>query len=164
MLFMIRKSKLLFLFILLIAFTVNSCKKDDSKTSLTTFLTRLPWKLALKQRFVYVNSALVKTDTLENACSLTQRLTFNTDTYTYENFACTANNKINKSWSFTNDNLYLNLNSVISVYSKTNAQSVARIINLGQYSLVFDAGDIYTTNTTHLATDSVIVYRYGFIH
>lgn len=156
---MTRKPKLLLLLVLLCAFAVNSCKKDN-QTSLTTFLTRQPWKLALKQRFAYVNSVLVKTDTVQSSCSLTQTLNFKTDnSYTYQNYAC-ANNTISAKWSFTADYLYLNLNSVIAV-NTTKAQNVARIINLGQYSLVFDAGDI---NTVHLPTDSVIVFRYGFIH
>lgn len=154
--------KLHFLFLPVLLFTcvaINSCKKSD-QTSLTNFLTQRPWKLALKQRLAYVNNALVKTDTLESNCKLSQTLTFNTNkSYTYLNYVCKSD-AINAQWSFTPDYLYLNLNSIISINS-TKAQNVARIINLGQYSLVFDAGDI---NTPHKTTDSVIVFRYGFIH
>lgn len=162
---MTKKLHLFFLpAILLACIAFNSCKKND-QASLTDFLTQKPWKLALKQRLVYINSALVKTDTLESACKLSQTLTFNRNgNYTYQNYACTTGN-INAAWSFTSDYLYLNLNSVISVTSPTSVvpskQNVARIINLGQYSLIFDAGDI---NTVHKITDSVIVFRYGFIH
>ncbi len=159
--------KLQFLFFLAILFfclAINSCKKSD-QTSITDFLTQRPWKLALKQRLVYINNSLVRTDTLENACKLSQTLTFNTNkNYTYQNFAC-ANGAINAPWTFTSDYLYLNLNSKISVTSATSTvpsrQNVARIINLGQYSLIFDVGDV---NTVHKTTDSVIVFRYGFIH
>lgn len=154
--------KLYFLFLLAMLFTcltINSCKKSD-QTSITDFLTQRPWKLALKQRLAYVNNSLVKTDTLESTCKLSQTLTFNTNkNYTYQNFACT-NGTVSAPWSITPDYLYLNLNSVISINS-AKAQNVARIINLGQYSLVFDAGDI---NIIHKPTDSVIVFRYGFIH
>jgi hypothetical protein len=159
MLFMTRKSKLLLLFILVIAFAVNSCKKDE-QSSLKNFLTERPWKFALLQRFAYFKNVLITTDTLQGNCSLNQKLTFKTDnTYTYENFVCKPGT-INKQWSFTPDRLYLNLNSDITLNSK-GGQSAARIITLGQYSLVFDAGDI---NTPYTATDSVIIFRYGFIH
>lgn len=164
MLFMTRNSKLLFLFILLIAFAVNACKKDDTKTSITGFLTRQPWKLALKQRFAYVNNVLVKTDTLQRDCALTQTLTFKPDnTYTYENYACTPDT-VNATWSLTYDNVYLNLNSIISVNSNKQ-ENITQLITLGEYSLVFDTGDVYrgTRNITS-TTDSVIVFRYGFIH
>lgn len=162
MLFMTRYTKLLFLLILVIAaFAANSCKKDNVQTSLTTFLTERPWKLALLQRLAYVNSSLVKTDTLRGSCALTQTLIFSpANTYTYQNYAC-ATGTINASWSFTVDNQYLNLNSVISVNS-AGKQNVARITNLGQYSLAFDAGDVNVTPIS--VTDSVIVFRYGFIH
>ena len=159
---MTTKSKLLFLFIiLLVGVAINSCKKDNVQTSLANFLTERPWKLALLQRFAYVNSALVRTDTLQTSCALTQTLTFSpANMYSYQNYAC-ATGTINAPWSFTADNQYLNLNSVISVNS-AGKQNVARVINLGQYSLVFDAGDINVTPAT--TTDSVIVFRYGFIH
>lgn len=154
--------KLHFLFLLAMLFiclAINSCKKND-QTSITDFLTQRPWKLALKQRLAYVNNSLVKTDTLENTCKLSQTLTFNANkNYTYQNFAC-ANSTVSAPWSITPDYLYLNLNSVISINS-AKAQNVARIINLGQYSLIFDAGDV---NTVHKTTDSVIILRYGFIH
>ncbi|MGI4752068.1 MAG: hypothetical protein ACRYFB_15650 [Janthinobacterium lividum] len=156
---MTKKLYFLILPALLICFAINSCKKND-QASLSDFLTQKPWKLALKQRLAYVNSALVKTDTLENACKLSQTLTFNSNhNYTYQNYSCASGN-INAAWSFTSDYLYLNLNSIISINS-AKVQNVARVINLGQYSLVFDAGDI---NTIHKTTDSVIVFRYGFIH
>lgn len=154
--------KLHFSFLSVMLFTclaINSCKKSD-QTSLTDFLTQRPWKLALKQRLAYINSALVKTDTLESACQLSQTLTFNSNkNYTYQNYSC-SKSTISAPWSITSDYLYLNLNSIISINS-TKAKNVARIINLGQYSLVFDTGDI---NTVHKITDSVIVFRYGFIH
>lgn len=147
------------LLLLIAGLAVNSCKKND-QSSITGFLTQRPWKLALKQRFAYLNNVLVRTDTLQSSCALTQTLTFNTgNTYTYQNYAC-ATGTVTAPWSITADYLYLNLNSVIAVNS-AKAQNVARIINLGQYSLVFDAGDI---NTIHKTTDSVIIFRYGFIH
>lgn len=160
---MTRKNKLIFLCTLVIAFTANSCKKDDTKTSITEFLTRKPWKLALKQRFAYVDNVLVKTDTLESNCNLTQTLTFKTDnTYTYTNYACTPDT-ISSTWALTYHNLYLNLNSIISVNSKKE-ENIARIVNLGQYSLSFDTGDVSTGTVITNTSDSVIVFRYGFIH
>jgi hypothetical protein len=156
---MTKKSKLLLLFILVVAFATNSCKKAE-QNSLNNFLTQKPWKFALLQRFAYFKNVLITTDTLQRSCSLNQLLTFKTDnTYTYQNYMCKPSS-INKLWSFTPDRLYLNLNSDITVNSK-GGQSPARIITLGQYSLVFDAGDI---NTPYTTTDSVIIFRYGFIH
>lgn len=168
-LFMTKKLNFLLLFFLLIScLTINACKKED-QSSLSLFLTQKPWKLALQQRFAYVNSILVKTDTLQTKCALTQTLIFKiNNSYTYQNYTCDPNNKIDARWSFTSDQLYLNLNSVISVSAIKTAnnlapQNVARIINLGQYSLVFDAGDVNVIPKNRL-TDSVIIYRYGFIH
>jgi len=160
---MTRNSKPLLLLILLIAiFAANSCKKDD-QTSISDFLTQSTWNFALLQRFKYVNEALVKTDTLQTGCSLNQTLKFNTDnSYNFNNYGCKTG-VISSTWSFTPDMLYLNLNSVISQTSATfsSRQNVARIINLGQYSLSFDAGDV---NLVHKPTDTVVIYRYGFIH
>ncbi|MVN21516.1 hypothetical protein [Mucilaginibacter arboris] len=160
---MTRNSKLLLLLILLIAvFAVNSCKKDE-QSSISDFLTRSTWNLALLQRFKYVNEALVKTDTIQAGCTLNQTLLFNADnTYNFNNYSCKTG-LLSSTWSFTPDMLYLNLNSVISQTSPTfsSKQNVARIINLGQYSLSFDAGDV---NIVHKPTDTVVIYRYGFIH
>lgn len=161
--FMLKNTKLLFLAMLFTVFAANSCKKDSTQTSISTFLTRSEWNLALTQRFKYVNESLVKTDTLQSACTLNQRLLFKTDnTYTFSNFNCQTSN-VNSTWSFTPDLLYLNLNSEISQTSssKDKKQTAARIINLGQYSLVFDAGDV---NIAHTKIDTVVIYRYGFIH
>ena len=160
---MTRKSKLLLLLILVIAFAANSCKKDETKTSITTFLTRAPWKFALKQRFAYVDNVLVKTDTIEENCNLTQTLTFKADnTYTYVNYACTPDT-ISSTWSLAYNNVYIYLNSQIS-YNSDQKENIARFVNLGQYSLSFDAGDVSTGTVTTKTGDSVIVYRYGFIH
>ncbi len=150
----------LLLFILLCAFAVNSCKKDNSQSSISTFLTQSPWNLALLQRFKYVNQSLVKTDTLQVGCALNQRISFNADkTFIFSNYGCQTA-KLNGGWSFTSDQLYLNLTPAITKnFNKLN--SLARINNLGQYSLIFDAGDI---NTNPKPTDTVVVYRYGFIH
>ena len=156
----IKKGSFFYITLLILVGFAGACKKDDTQSSLSAFLTRLPWKLVLKQRFAYVNSVLVRTDIIQPSCAISQSLTFTKDNnYTYQNYAC-AKGTITAPWTFTSDNLYLNLNSVISV-SSSNKQNVAHIINLGQYSLSFDVGDV---NLLRGATDSVIIYRYGFIH
>ncbi len=158
---MIKGVKLLFLLISLIIYCgINSCKKS-SQSSISSFLTQRLWNLALLQRYKYVNESLVKTDTINTVCALNQTLLFKADnTYNFGNYNCKAG-ALNGNWSFTPDMLYLNLNSVISQTSKDSKPNVARIINLGQYSLVFDAGDV---NIPHAKTDTVVIYRYGFIH
>lgn len=157
---MIKKSKVLLLFILLCVLAVNSCKKDDAQSSISNFLTQSPWNLALLQRFKFVNQALVHTDTIQPACALNQRISFNKDqTFTFSNYGCQTAT-LNGKWSFTPDQLYLNLTPAVT-QNFNNLRNLARINNLGQYSLIFDAGDI---NTSPKPTDTVVIYRYGFIH
>ena len=157
---MIKTLKLLLLLVLLLTcLGVNSCKKDE-QSSISTFLTRSTWNLALLQRFKFVNEQQVKTDILQASCTLDQRLTFNADeTFTFSNFGCKTG-VLTGTWSLTPDRLYFTTNSVLTQNSKGES-NVALIYNLGQYSLVFEAGDI---NTAHSKTDTVVKYRYGFIH
>lgn len=142
------------------ALVTNSCKKNSTQSSVSNFLTQSSWNLALLQRFKYINQSLVKTDTLQTGCALSQRISFNADkTFTFSNYGCQAA-MLNGKWSFTADQLYLNLTPAITK-NFNNLHNLARINNLGQYSLIFDAGDI-NTNPTKL--DTVVIYRYGFIH
>lgn len=153
------------LFLLLSFCVLTSCKKDN-QSSVSTFLTQSTWNLALTQRFKYVNQVLIKTDTVNVGCTLNQKLTFNKDnTFTFEGFNCKTGN-LNGKWNFSPDMLYLDTDQVITLNSK-GKQNPARIINLGQYSLIFDAGDVYVygnAGTAYSKTDTVTVYRYGFIH
>lgn len=166
MLFMNQYPKLLLLlFLLITCCAFNSCKKDN-QSSVSSFLTQGTWNLALTQRFKYVNQTLVNTDTVNVGCTLDQKLTFNKDnTFTFKGFNCKTGN-LNGKWNFSPDMLYLNTDQSITINTK-GKQNPARIINLGQYSLVFDAGDVYVygnANTVYLKTDTVVIYRYGFIH
>jgi hypothetical protein len=163
---MIKHPKLLFLlFLPLACCIIYSCKKDE-QSSVSSFLTQSTWNLALTQRFKYFNQSLVKTDTVNAGCPLDQKLTFNKDnTFTFTNYNCKTGN-LNGKWNFSPDMLYLNTDQVITKNTKGKANP-ARIINLGQYSLIFDAGDITIygdTSTTVKKTDTATIYRYGFIH
>ncbi len=167
MLFMNQHPKLLLpvFFLLMSCCAFYSCKKDN-QSSVSSFLTQSTWNLALTQRFKYVNQALIKTDTVNIGCALDQKLTFRKDnTFTFTNYNCKTGN-LNGNWSFSPDMLFLNTDQSITKNSK-GIQNPAHFINLGQYSLIFDAGDVYVygnENTYYKKTDTVVVYRYGFIH
>lgn len=163
---MIKHPKFLsLLFLLLVCCSFYTCKKDE-QSSVSSFLTQGTWSLALTQRFQYVNQALIKTDTVNIGCPLDQKLTFNKDnTFTFTNYNCKTGN-LNGKWNFSTDMLYLNTDQVITINTQKK-QNPAHIINLGQYSLIFDAGDVYVygnANTAYSKTDTAVIYRYGFIH
>ncbi len=147
---------------LLIGFLVNSCKK--STDYLPTLLTNGKWQLASLQVFNYIGPTLERIDTLNTNCNLTQVFQFNTNnTCTYANFDCLSGSSGSGSWSFSKDHLYLNTTMVCkdttAAGSSVPFQS-ARIINLGQFSLVLQTGYL---QTYYSATQVRKITQYGFV-
>lgn len=144
---------------------VNSCKKDNSDT-VSYFLTSGKWTLADVTRETYVGDTLKRTDTLNLTCHNPQIFTFTTDNVcTLTGYHCIDQSSTGK-WQINTDNLTLQTTLTVKDTSKrgiidTTAFSLAKIDNLGRYSLVLKAGYIstyYTSKTPRVIT------RYGFVH
>jgi hypothetical protein len=162
------KHKFRFLFLLgltAVILLVNSCKKDPND-SVAYFLTNGSWTLASVQVFHYVGDTQSKTDTLNTTCGLDQKLVFNSNnTCTYQNYHCIAQNS-SGSWSINSDNLTISTTLAAQDTSKGGilkvvAFSAGQIVNLGQYSLVLQTGDI---QPFYKATTVRNITRYGFVH
>ncbi|GGH21677.1 lipocalin family protein [Mucilaginibacter phyllosphaerae] len=151
-----------FLFGLLItALVTNSCKKEKQNSIPTLFATGT-WQLSSILESRYLGDARLDLDTLQ--CDTDQFFTFNkTDmTCTYTNFDCVPQTAAG-TWQLSDTRLYLNAD--ITVKDTTMAGTSkpflnAHIINIGEYSLVLEAGDIQTYYT---ATDKRTIRRYGFV-
>jgi len=163
----VMKNKYPLLFLLgLIAVSMlsNSCKKDTQAT-VESLLARGKWQLASVQVLNYIGSSNTSTNTFNTTCGLNQTLTFNDDnTCTYEDFSCITQSSKGQ-WQLSFDKL--TLQSTLSCTDTLAGAMVtampfktARIVNLGQYSLVLETGDL---SSYFLATDKRHVKRYGFI-
>ncbi len=147
---------------------INSCKKDN-QNSIETLLTRGKWQLASVQVINKLGSSKVSIDTLNTNCDSTQIFTFNTNnTCGYTNFECIPQ-KTSGSWSLTSDQLVLNSTMLCADTliggapdpNKSMPFKYTKIINLGQYSMVLQTGDvnIFVTSTTKQR-----IIQYGFVH
>jgi hypothetical protein len=168
-----KNKKILFLLtvaVLAIAgLVINSCKKDN-QNSVETLLTRGKWQLASVMVYNFVGSSQVgTTDTLNGTCDSTQIFTFNTNnTCGYTNFECIAQ-KTSGNWTLSSDQLTLISNMLCTdTLIGGKIDSVKRmpfqntkIINLGQYSLVLETGDV---NTFYTSTTKRRIVEYGFVH
>jgi hypothetical protein len=167
------KKKILYFFLplLVIMSTVsNSCKKESQTELVSSLLTHGTWQLASVMVLNYLGSTQLPTDTLNTNCSLKQVFQFNSNnTCTYTNFACISQST-QGSWSLTNYDLYLTSNMACTdtVPGTNGLKQVtskpfnnAQIINLGQYSLVIQTGDI---STYYTATTKRVIVQYGFVH
>jgi hypothetical protein len=150
--------------LLLAGMLANSCKKDAQAT-VESLLSRGTWQLASITVDNYVGSSKISTDTLNTLCLFNQSFTFNTDfSCNYKYFACFDQN-VNGTWKLSDDKLTLQSNitckdtlNKVTITSKPFAN--ARILNLGQYSLVMETGDL---SSYYLSTDKRHIKRYGFI-
>ena len=143
-----------------ISLLVNSCKKSNQDYIQSLFVGG-HWQLSSLE-VTYATGALTDSVVLrDTACIFTQLFTFNADnTCSFTNFSCRQQTS-SGSWSLSPDKLFLH--SAISVDSSgvtikpfTNAQ----IVNLGQYSLILQTGDL---QTYYPATMKRIITRYGFV-
>jgi hypothetical protein len=120
--------------------------------------------------FSYVGNNSLPTDTLNTTCTRSQVFTFNSNhTCTYTNFSCIAQST-QGSWALTSDDLFLNstMKCTDTIPGTNGAQTKtdmpfanAEIINLGQYSLVLQTGDI---STYYTSTTKRVIVQYGFVH
>jgi hypothetical protein len=160
------KHPLLFLIgLILINLLSNSCKKDTQGT-VQSLLARGTWQLASVLVYNYVGSNNTSTDTLNTDCANNQTFTFNADnTCSYLNFSC-IKQVTTGTWQLSQDNLTLESTMMCHDTVRTTVDTIttpfrnARIINLGQYSLILETGDI---NGGFLPTDKRHIKRYGFV-
>jgi len=151
------------------ALVINSCKKDN-QNSVEILLTRGKWQLASVMVYNFVGSSQVgTTDTLNTNCDSTQIFTFNSNnTCGYTNFECIPQ-KTSGSWTLSSDQLTLISNMFCAdtlVGGLPDPKTVqpfinTKIINLGQYSLILQTGDV---NTFYTSTTKRRIVQYGFVH
>ena len=149
---------------------INSCKKDN-QNSVEVLLTRGKWQLASVMVYNFIGSSQVgTTDTLNTNCDSTQIFTFNTNnTCGYTNFECIPQ-KTSGNWTLSSDQLTLVSNMICAdtligglpdPNKKAQPFINTKIINLGQYSLVLETGDV---NTFYTSTTKRRIVQYGFVH
>ena len=134
----------------LIVFTTSfSCKKNN-QNYLNTLLTNGHWQFASLVVTQYHGDTTISSDTIFANCSLAQNFTFNPNgTCTYTDFSCVEQTSTGH-WAFSKD--YLNLMSdmackdTLATDTTVNGNYVpfknAKIVNLGQYSMVLKTGDL----------------------
>jgi hypothetical protein len=147
---------------MLIGLATNSCKKNQ-QDYIQTLITQGKWELASVMETHYTGAAADSTDTLNTACDSSQYFTFNTDkTCSYTNFDCLPQSTKGQ-WSLSADELFLYSNMVCQDTTAAKSSKpfqTAKIINLGQYSLVLQTGDLQTYYTP---TQVRIIRQYGFV-
>ncbi len=157
------KRLLLLLTGLAIALVINSCKKD-AQSPIASLFTVGTWQLASVQTFNYLGNTLTSSQTSTDTCITTQFFNFNKDnTCTYTNFDCISQTSPTAKWSLTPNQLFLVSEVVCKDTSKAgNSQPFinAQIINLGNYSLVLQTGDI---QPNYSLTKPRTIVQYGFI-
>jgi hypothetical protein len=158
------KNKVLYLFlplIIIISVCVNSCKKESQLSNIQTLFTNGTWQLASEVQLNYLGSNQLATDTI--ICDSTQLFTFtSTTTCTYTNYGCAAQ-KVSGNWSLTSDALYLMTDLAFTqTGSSTTVKpfTTCKIVNLGQYSMVLQTGDISVFPSP---TTKRTIFQYGFV-
>jgi len=144
------------------ALLINSCKKNE-QDNIATLFTGGQWQLASVQVFHYVGSSQVGlTDTLGADCNLTEVFKFNTDkTCTFTNYNCMPQPPASGHWSLSSNRLFLYADMVCQDSTGTAKPfATARIVNLGQYSLVLQTGDLQNFYTP---TQERTIIQYGFV-
>lgn len=157
-----------FLLLCLLGFVViglvgNSCKKT-SQDYIQTLLTGNQWQLASVQVIHYIGASENRArDTLNTNCNLTQVFKFNADkTCTYTNFDCITQS-VSGHWSLSPDQLFLYADMTCqdtTAFKSSKPFQTAKIVNLGQYSLVLQTGNLETYYTP---TQVRTITQYGFI-
>ena len=157
------KRYLLLLFVIIVTLLYNSCKKNN-QSPIATLFTGGTWQLASVLVFNYTGNTQTSTDTLNDSCKLTQFFTFNKDkTCTYQNFDCLPNTMGSGTWSLTANQLFLQAAMTCTDTTKAGSSqpfAYAQIMNLGEYSLVLETGDI---QPNYSLTKLRRVVQYGFV-
>jgi hypothetical protein len=161
------KNSLLLLFVLAVINLLNNSCKKDAQTSIQGLFTKGTWQLASVMRFHYLGSSQLATDTLNTTCDTTQLFTFNKDnTCSYTNFDCVTQSTAKGNWSVSSDQLFLMASMTCQDTvagggpGTSKPFAYAQIINLGNYSMILQTGDIATYYT---ATTKRTITQYGFI-
>jgi hypothetical protein len=150
---------------LTIALVINSCKKSG-QTPIAALFTGGTWQLASVMAFNYTGNSLISTDTLntDTTCHSTQFFTFNTDnTCTYTNFDCLTQTPPAAKWTLSQNQLFLTANVVCKDTTAAGSSmpfANAAIINLGQFSMILQTGDI---QPNYSLTKKRRIVEYGFI-
>ncbi|MBV8389652.1 MAG: hypothetical protein JO080_07630 [Mucilaginibacter sp.] len=160
--------RLVLLFVVVaVGLMVNSCKKSN-QDYVATLIAQNQWQLSSAQVTTYIGSSATRVLTLDTACLMTQIFKFNPDnTCTYTNFDCLTQ-ATRGGWALSQDKLFLNVNMMckdtITRIGDTTTHSkpflTARIVNLGQYSLVLQTGDL---QTYYSPTQKRVIYQWGFV-
>jgi hypothetical protein len=148
--------------LIITSFFINSCKKED-KSNILNLLTTDQWQLASLQVTHYIGQSST-VDVLNTTCDTTQVFKFFKDgTCTYTNFDCKIQSTAKGTWVLSDNKLILNAD--ITCQDTTAAGSSkpflnAKILNLGDYSFVFETGD---TQLYYSPSEPRTVYQYGFV-
>jgi hypothetical protein len=155
-----RRNTYLLIVGLLISLFVVSCKKE-TQNSISTLFTSGVWQLGSIREYKYLGDLQTSADTIR--IDSTQLFTFNKDmTCTYRNFDNRAG-IVKGNWELSDTRLYLKANITypqVTTAGTTQPFINAHIINIGDFSLVLETGDIQTYYT---AADSRTIRRYGFV-
>jgi hypothetical protein len=147
--------------LIVVSFFINSCKKTDP-SNIPNLLTTGVWQLASLQVDHFVGDSRMSTDSL--TCDTTQLFTFNKDnTCTYTNYGCRPQPTAKGTWALTSNKLYLSSDIVVQDTTATGKSQPfldVQLINLGQFSLAFNTGDI---GAYYTSTQVRTIKRYGFI-
>lgn len=157
------KVRLLLLFVLATtSILINSCKKSK-QDYIETLITGNQWQLSSAMVTTYIGSGMVSEVTLDTTCNLAQMFRFNSDkSCTYTNFDCLTQTS-KGTWLLSNDKLFLYANMTCqdtTTAKRSKPFLTARIVNLGQYSLILQTGDL---QTYYSPTQKRIRYQWGFV-
>ena len=157
------KYALLLLSGLFICMVVNSCKKDN-QTAIKTLFTGGQWQLASVITTYWTGNQADSTVALDTACTMIQLFTFNADnTCTYTNFDCITQTPPAAQWALSQNQLFLTANVVCKDTTAAHSSmpfANAGIVNLGQFSLVLNTGDI---QPNYSLTKKRKTTQYGFV-
>ncbi|AMR34290.1 hypothetical protein A0256_23970 [Mucilaginibacter sp. PAMC 26640] len=150
--------------LLLFAMAVNSCKKED-KSNIPSLLTTGQWELASLLVYHNIGDSQISVDTLNTNCDTSQMFKFFKDgSCTYTNFDCKPQPTANGTWKLSDTKITLvadiTCQDTITGSGTSKPFLNSQIVNLGEYSLVLQTGDI---QPYYAANQPRVIFRYGFI-
>jgi hypothetical protein len=149
----------------LIGVVLNSCKKD-TQSPIEQLFTGGQWQLASVVATYWTGNTVDSTVTLnsDTVCHMQQYFTFFTNnTCTYTNYDCLTQSPPAAAWSLASNQVYLQANVMCKDTTAKGSSTPfadAEIVNLGQFSLVLEIGDI---QPSYSLTQKRITTQYGFV-
>lgn len=141
-------------------FFFNSCKKEK-QSSVPSLFTYGVWRLGSIQEATYLGGTQTLLDTLD--IDSVQTFKFNNDnTCSYTNFDNKAGT-VSGTWSLSDTQLYMFANITYPNITTAGTKQPfinCQIVNLGEYSMVIQTGDI---QTYYNPTDKRTIRTYGFV-